>query len=104
MLTIPLSPVPSQILQVVLSDQNCQLNIYYKNGNLFADVAVGDVNIVTAVICREQGLLICRRYAGFLGNLFFIDTKGNDDPNYLELGTRFQLIYISEEENAILHQ
>lgn len=102
MLQIPLQPIPAQISKVVLNGQNCQLSIFQKERGLFVDINVNGVDIVTAVIARDAVPLICREYAGFSGNLLFIDTQGSSDPSYDGLGSRFSLVYLTAEEYAII--
>lgn len=104
MQSIPLQAVPAQICSIVLGGQNCQLNIYQKPQGLFIDISSDDENIMTATICRDIGILVSRSYTGFLGNLFFIDTQGSSDPFYSGLNSRFQLIYLTEQEYAIFQQ
>lgn len=102
MQTIPLQAIPSQISKVVLSGQNCQINLYQKPQGLFFDLSADDVNICTGVICRDIAMLVSRDYANFLGNLFFIDTQGDSDPDYTGLLNRFSLVYLTEEEYALI--
>lgn len=102
MQTIALQPVPSQTLKVVLDSQNCQLNLYQKEQGLFVDVLLDGEAISSAVIARDAVALMPRRYLGFAGNLMFIDTQGRADPEYKGLGERFQLVYLSAAEYALV--
>lgn len=102
MQTIPLQPVPSQSLAVVLGGQNCQLLIQQKTQGLFVDINSDGVDVVNCVIARDAVSLMCRQYLGFVGNLMFIDTHGSSDPEASGLGSRFQLVYFSAEEYALL--
>ncbi len=104
MQTIPLQPVPSQICRVVLAEQNCQIKLFQRNEGMFFDLSADSVEIVSGVICRDIDALVARLYTGFVGNFFFIDTRGNDDPYYTGLSDRFSLIYITEEEYALFQQ
>jgi hypothetical protein len=102
MQTVPIQPVPSQSTKVVLGGQNCQILIYQKSQGIFVDVNADGVDIVTAVIARDAVPIVCREYAGFEGNLLFIDTQGNDDPFYEGLGSRWTLVYLTAAEYALL--
>lgn len=102
MQTIPIQPVPSQLSKVVLGDQNCQIALSQKERGLFVDVNVNGVDIVVGIIARDAVPIVCREYAGFQGNLLFIDTRGSDDPVYTDLGTRFQLLYLTAEEYELV--
>lgn len=100
MQTIKIQSVPSQLLKVVLAGQNCQIAIYQKNGRVFVDLNSNGVDISLATIAHDAVPLNPRAYAGFAGNLFFIDNQGSSDPTYDGLGTRFQLIYLTADEFA----
>ncbi len=100
--TIPLQPVPSQSISFVVAGQNCQAKIYTAGGQMFADVQAGGVSLVSCVILRDAVPIVCRDYAGFVGNLVMIDTQGGDDPQYSGLGSRWQLVYLTADEYAII--
>ena len=99
---IPLRPIPSQSVKVVLNGQNCQLLIYQKSQGIFVDVNADGIDIVTGVIARDSVPIVCRDYAGFVGNLLFIDTQGALDPQYAGLGARYNLIYLTAAEYALI--
>lgn len=99
---IPLQPAPSQITRIVLGGQNCQINVYQKTQGLFFDLSIEDKDIVVGTICRNWTPLISREYTGFVGNLLFLDINGSDDPYYTGFGTRFQLVYFTAEEYALV--
>lgn len=94
MLQIPLQPVPSQTTSVILGNQNCQIFMYQKPQGLFVDVNADGVEIVTCVLALNLVPIICRKYVGFVGNLMFVDTQGDLEPDYTGLGTRYQLAYM----------
>jgi hypothetical protein len=101
MLQIPIQPVPSQQVKVVLASQNCQIAIYQKVQGLFVDLNSNGIDISVGVQGHNAVQLDPREYSGFLGNLMFIDTQGLDDPTYAGFGTRFFLIYLTAEEFAL---
>ena len=102
MQSVPLQPVPSQSTKVILGGQNCQILIYQKPQGCFVDVSVNGVDVAVATIARDAVPLISREYAGFIGNLIFIDTQGSDDPSYEGLGDRWTLVYLTAEEYALI--
>lgn len=102
MQTVPLQPVPSQSTKVVLGGQNCQILIYQKPQGCFVDINADGVDIVVGIIARDAVPLVCREYAGFVGNLLFIDTQGGADPSYDGLGARWSLVYLTAEEYALI--
>lgn len=101
-LQIPLQAVGAQVIKVVLSGQNCQINLYQKNEGLFCDVNADNVEIVSGALCQEATPIISRNYTGFAGNLLFIDTLGNSAPNYSGLDSRFALIYLDASEYGLI--
>jgi len=104
MQTLSLQPVPSQQLQTVLGGQNCQISIYQRADWLFVDVNVNGVDISIAVLARDAVPLVPTTYFGFQGNLVFTDTQGNSDSTYDGLGSRYQLLYLTEAEYALISE
>jgi len=102
MQTIPMLPVASQSIKVVLGAQNCQILIYQKPEGVFVDLNADGVDIVVGVIARDAVPIVCREYAGFIGNLIFIDTQGSSDPAYSGLGSRWTLTYLTGVENVLI--
>jgi len=102
MQTVPLQPIPSQLTKVVLGGQNVQIFIYQKDQGVFVDINSDGVDVVVGVIARDAVPLVCREYAGFIGNLLFVDTQGSSDPSYNGLGSRFSLVYLTADEYALL--
>jgi len=101
---IPLQSIPSQIVRCVLGGQNVQLFFYQKEQGLFADVISNGATIVSGVICQDVNPFVCIQYTGFLGNLMFTDTQGNNDPYYTGLADRYALVYLTEEEYDLFQQ
>jgi hypothetical protein len=93
MISISLQPVPSQSLQITLNGQNCTIRVYYKWTGLFVDVLVNNAAVVTSRIARNGVPIVRKGYTGFIGDLYFIDTQGIDDPRYDGLGSRWFLTY-----------
>ncbi len=107
MQTVPLQAVPNQIAKAILGGQNVQIRVNQRGASLFADVNAGGVDIVTTVIARDLAPIVCRKYAGFVGNLVFVDTQGSAPPEYTGLGgttARWQLVYLNAAEAAQLVQ
>lgn len=90
---IPLRAVPAQACSVVLGGQNCQVSVYQKSTGLYLDLQVNHEPVAMAVLCHDRVWLIRETYSGFVGDLTFVDTHGRDDPVYIGLGSRFQLMY-----------
>lgn len=95
MQTIPLSPTPSQSLRVNLAGQRCVIQVDQKYaGGVFLSLTVNDTRVLDFRICRDRVKLVRAEYAPFAGNLAFVDTRGTDDPDYQEFGSRYKLVYI----------
>ncbi len=95
MQTIALPAKPSLTVNTVLGGQNVTLNINTRATGLFMDVLVDDVAIVSSRICINQVPVVRNAYLGFVGDLAFTDTQGNEDPQYSGFGTRFLLLYLT---------
>jgi hypothetical protein len=92
---VPLTATASQSLQIVLSNQSCQLNVYQKFFGLFMDVSVNDSLIIGGVICQNDNRIVRDLYLGFIGDFAFFDTQGGNDPVSTGLGSRYQLWYLT---------
>lgn len=95
---IPVSAKPSQIINVTLSNQATTLRIYQKFFGLYIDVLVNDVLIIGGVVCRDRNLTVRSDYLQFVGDLSFFDTQGRKDPEYTDIGNRWQLGYFFDQE------
>lgn len=90
---IPLIPnTPAQSLFVPIGGVNALVTLAQKATGLYADVSVGGVPLVSSVLCRDGAPIINAPYLGFPGDLAFIDTQGNSDPDWLGLATRYALV------------
>jgi len=112
MLGVPLSPVPSQTLQVVLDGQNVQLSVYQLatrtwlpgagyvgDAPLFMDISLGGVAVATCRSCLNGvRILLDEQYSSFVGDFLIVDTQGNTDPVYTGLGSRYQLVYLEASD------
>jgi hypothetical protein len=106
MMTIPLSPLPSQFFTVGLGDQICQINVYQKNVpafmmtmGVYVDLYVNNSLIIGGVIAENLNRIVRDLYLGFEGDLVFYDTTGQGrDPYYTGLGTDFVLVWIEPGE------
>lgn len=102
MLVIPLQAVPSQQVSVTLEKQACKINVYQTGTGLYTDLYVNDAAVITGVISEDANRIVRSAYLGFVGDLAYFDTQGNDDPIYTGLGSRFILAYIEPGDLAIL--
>lgn len=102
---IPTQAVPAQNILTTLDDgQLILLKVYTRRYGMFIDVSVNGVLEIGAVICENLNRIIRNKYlndaVGFSGDFVFYDTQGNTDPVYTGLGTRYQLLYLTEADLA----
>lgn len=111
MQVIPIQAVPVQTVSTVVDGQNCQIYLNQTSYGMLFDLNVNGIDVVDAIACQDANPLVCIQYNGFQGNFFFIDTQGNEDPpagnvgdpsSAVGLGSRWQLVYITADENALL--
>ena len=100
MLKIPLKRVPSQKLRVVLGGQNCTINLYYRFGNTYMDLVVGNSVVINGAICRNRSSVVNVANHVFAGALYFLDLLGDSDPNYKLFNDRYILLYVSADEST----
>ena len=100
MLKIPLKQVPSQKLRVVLGGQNCTINLYYRFGNTYMDLVVGNNVAINGTICRNRSSVVNVANHIFTGALYFLDLLGDSDPNYKLFNDRYILLYVSADEST----
>lgn len=91
--SIPLIVTPSQMVSVQLGAQPCRIDIRQRRTGLFVDLYVQDVPIFQGVKALNRNKLVRDGYLGFTGDLFFVDTQGQDDPDYTGLGGRFVFVW-----------
>ena len=97
---LPLSPIPNQ---------KASFNIKIGQDFYILDIEVrtlSDGDIIVCIYLQDVPLCLSRRAINKMplvlskkikGNFYFEDTDKNENPNYKELGTRFNLIYDDEE-------
>lgn len=102
MIEVALQPVPSQIVRIVLDNQNVQLKVYDKGGRIYIDVNSDGSDIVTAALVFNGNPVRCCAYIPFRGNFVFIDVQGSENPEYIGLGSRYKLIYLTAAENEFI--
>jgi hypothetical protein len=99
MQNISLQPVASQKFVVILSGQSTSISIYtLADGNLYIDIKNNAQIVVSGVLCLNLNKIVRDSYLGFIGDFIFNDTQGSSDPTYDGLGTRYELLYLTEAE------
>jgi len=100
MQNISLKPWKAQEVSITLDGQAMTLRIVQRSTGLFMDVGIDNRWIAQGVLCLNCNKIIRYPYLKIRGELFFADIKGNLDPCYDELGSRFKLFYATAEEMA----
>lgn len=102
MIKIPLSPLPNQEFMIVLGKHNCTINLYQRGDHMYLDLFVANQAIEQGALVRPKASLITVSTALFTGQLRIIDKERDpleqEEPNYLGLGSRFELYYLSDKE------
>lgn len=96
---IPLSKLPAQSLNVVLSGQNSTLSLYWRQERLYLDLKAGSAVICQGAVCQNKADIIQSRSQDFTGTLHFIDLEGDRPPHWEGLNSRWALIYAEQGEN-----
>lgn len=95
MMIIPTAAIASQTFNVHLGGQSCQITVYQRSTGLYLDLQSNGASIIVGCLCRNRVAMVRSGYLGFIGDIAFVDTQGDDDPTYDGLGARYQLCYFT---------
>ena len=98
MIKIPLNPVPSQSIKVVLAGQNCEIKIYYRFGTMYMDLICNNSLVQSGAVCRNRASIVQVANNNFKGSLHFVDLLGESEPNYKDFQSRYSLLYVGADE------
>jgi hypothetical protein len=106
MQNVPLQAVPYQKIKTTLDSQIVEIDIRQLRYGMFIYITVNSVLEIGAVVCQNLNRIIRSVYlndgVGFAGDFVFNDTQGSSDPVYIGLGSRFQLLYLTQDELTVL--
>ena len=88
---IPMQAIPAQVLKATIALQNFTIELNQKGENLYFTLSIDNATVVSYVICRDAVSLVPENV--IIGQFAFVDTKGNSDPYYSELGSRYKLAW-----------
>lgn len=91
--TIPLSALASQTLNIILNQVVYRLDVYQRSTGLYMNVWISDTLTVAGAICQNLNPVMHADYLGIGGDFIFVDTQGSDDPTYDGLGSRYILTF-----------
>jgi len=96
MLLVPTQAIPAQTFQIPLGGQLTQLSIYQEDTGVYMDVGIVNQTtpIIVGVLCQNLNRIVRSLYLGFIGDFAWVDTQGENDPEFLGLGSRYQLLYL----------
>lgn len=92
-LIIPLSAIPSQQSQLVISGQQTQFWLRQLATGLYIDLTVNGALMLAGCLCVDRVDLLRGRIPALTGLLYFRDAQGRKNPDYTGLKNRFQFIY-----------
>jgi len=93
-LEIPLQSFPMQQFEITLEGQYCHIELLQRAENeLYFSLIANNVAICDSVLCFDRVPVVATDYRGFVGNIYFEDTKGELDPVYTGFGSRYRLLY-----------
>ena len=94
--TIPISDERSQKVTTTLGQQVVDIVLTMRLGKLYADVKANRVPVVSGRVCLNKEPIVNESFRPFVGELYFDDLQGNDDPVSGELGKRFVLRWVTD--------
>lgn len=101
MIEVPLIATPNQELAIELEEQDCTIQVRQLGNYTYLTLWVDSTLIVENAICMP-GVAILQGYVhGFRGNFVLVDSSDPNNQqlsNYTELGSRFILLYLTDEE------
>lgn len=101
MVTIPLTAVPNQELQVVLEEQNCTIHLFQLGDYFYLDLYIDDTTVIEGAIVQPKCGIVPSPSI-FQGQLYILDTlnptEAQELPTVDELGDRFELVYLTADE------
>ena len=95
---IPVDAIPWQEFSIVLNDYKCLISLRQVAENIYCDLTVDDIEICKGAICEDHSAINQYPSRYFDGVLYFVDTKGKENPQYQGLGDRWILLYEYEDE------
>ena len=94
---IPLSAVPYQTVSAVVNGQNYRITVRQNGAFVYASVTVDGEKVVDNALAVARGRVIPFAQTVAQTMLYWVDTQGNDRPQYSGLGDRWKLVYEADE-------
>lgn len=94
---IPLSAVPYQTVSAVVNGQNYRITVRQNGAFVYTSVMVDGEKVVDNALAVARGRVIPFAQTVAQTMLYWLDTQGDDRPQYEGLGDRWKLVYESDE-------
>jgi hypothetical protein len=91
--TIPVKPIPSQAVNVLLAGQSCTIELRLMGGRQYFSLSVNGTVICRNVLMVNLSRIVRAAYTGFIGDFAVIDTQGDAPPEYTGWGARWLLAF-----------
>lgn len=103
MLLIPLKPVPNQTTTTMLNGQVVRIAIRQlvtSQGvkGVYLTAWLDNEVIQSTILCVDRARMMDSNYDGFVGGFMFMDSQGNENPDYTGIGSRWNLYYLEAGE------
>ena len=90
---IPLSPIPHQLLAVVIGTHSYEIEVRQMGANLYTSVAIDGEQVTRMVRATSRGELFPWARVDVPLQIYWQDLQGDEDPQYTGLGSRWVLSY-----------
>lgn len=102
MVEVPLIDTPNQELAIELENQDCTIQVRQLADYIYLTLWVDSTLICENAICMPLVPIVQNSQSLFSGNFLIVDSSAKADkqslPDYTELGTRYLLVYGTDEE------
>lgn len=95
--SIPLRKVPSDSVSALLDNQPVTIGLRELKGRQYLSASLGGTVLCSNVLIVDRSPIVRAAYKGFVGDLYCVDTQGNDSPKYTGWNDRWQLVFKGED-------
>lgn len=99
---IPIKQRDDQYFNCTFGDDSYRMRLLDRGtAGVFLDVYREDKLLLPGLACLDRVRIIRSPYKRFPGDLMFVDQEGFDNPQFSYFNTRFQLNYLTEDEDDL---
>ena len=99
---INISPIPAQRFKCVLGGQYCVMSLRQKGRRMYLDLDLADEPVFSGAVCVHGARVNQSPSHIFRGSIHFYDMLGKDAPQFDGIGSRYILLYLTEEEGSAI--